>query len=621
MTQRRLSILTKLVGFTLVLVSFMVVMGISGYNSIEQLQVALGTIRVKADLAEDAERLQALVHQEATALRGYLLWQDPQSISEFQAAAREATDLVSSMLKTGGTEGRLAEVQSVQKLHDGYVAVSTKAFDLARGGKASEAAQMLATEGRPILEQMLVKSASVTDAYQENAHSAFAAADDSGEQAQWRLLIVPVVAIAAALIISVIFARNLSRPIRRLADAAGLVAAGDLTVEAIHIHSRDEVADVARAFNHMVLSLRTLIQRMVLTSQALGQATDGLSRSTEQVSEAARGVSLSIGQVAGGASTQATYAQEAVGAAAELRQSIDQIAGGAREQAAGTQDTAKLVDQMMTAMEQSAETARSVAASSEQAMNAAQEGQQVVRAATAGMAEIREAVQASAGRMQGLGEFSAQIGDITRTITEIADQTNLLALNAAIEAARAGEHGRGFAVVADEVRKLAERSSHSAHDIGQLIRRIQSGTAEVIGSMGQVTARVEAGTRLTGQTEQRLGETLAVVARTGRDIAAISAMTERVSTVATQVASAVNTVAAVTEENSAAADEMTAGSLQIIQAIQSIAAVSEENASAAEEVSAAMEQLSANSERIAKAAADLGVIARDLAGDTARFKV
>ena len=150
---------------------------------------------------------------------------------------------------------------------------------------------------------------------------------------------------------------------------------------------------------------------------------------------------------------------------------------------------------MAAGIEQVAANANQMAAASQQTRTAAEHGGQAVRETTVAMVEIQTVVGDAANKVRELGTLGQKIGAVVETIDDIAEQTNLLALNAAIEAARAGEHGKGFAVVADEVRKLAERSGRETKQIGELINQVQTGTTEAVAAMDSGAAKVELGSK------------------------------------------------------------------------------------------------------------------------------
>ena len=186
----------------------------------------------------------------------------------------------------------------------------------------------------------------------------------------------------------------------------------------------------------------------------------------------------------------------------------------------------------------------------------AQEGSETVGQTVAGIAEIRDAVLSTARKIEDLGKSSQKIGEIVQVISGIADQTNLLALNAAIEAARAGEHGKGFAVVADEVRKLAERSATSAEEIAELIQSMQAGVDEAIAAMNLGTERVEHGTELARHAGEALERILHAVRGLHAQIESIAADAEQMRLGIQRVAESMDHVASITEHNTAATEEM-----------------------------------------------------------------
>jgi methyl-accepting chemotaxis protein len=262
-----------------------------------------------------------------------------------------------------------------------------------------------------------------------------------------------------------------------------------------------------------------------------------------------------------------------------------------------------------------------MAAASQQTRASAEHGATAVRETMAGMAEIRTVVATAADRVGALGSLGEKIGAVVETIADIAEQTNLLALNAAIEAARAGEHGRGFAVVADEVRKLAERSSRETKQIADLIHQVQSGTREAVGAMQSGADKVEQGAAKADQAGRALEEILRAVEATAHQVTEIAQASQEMAAGARSVTDAMSSISAVVEENTAATQEMAAHSSQVSNAIHGIAAVAREQSAATEEVSASAEQMSAQVEEMSAQAQELAATADQLRELVARFKL
>jgi methyl-accepting chemotaxis protein len=267
---------------------------------------------------------------------------------------------------------------------------------------------------------------------------------------------------------------------------------------------------------------------------------------------------------------------------------------------------------MVTGVERVANNAQAVAVASGQTKASAEEGARAVRETVEGMAEIRSVVSSASEKVEELGKLGEKIGAVVETIDDIAEQTNLLALNAAIEAARAGEHGRGFAVVADEVRKLAERSQRETKAIAALIRDVQSGTREAVLAMEQGATKVNEGSEQADNAGRALTSILDAVNATTQQVEEIAAAAQEMAIRARDVSGTMGSISAVVEQATAASEEMAAQADAVGRSIESIAAVAEENSAAAEEVSASTEEVSAQVEEMAAQAEHLAEMAEQL---------
>jgi methyl-accepting chemotaxis protein len=412
-----------------------------------------------------------------------------------------------------------------------------------------------------------------------------------------------------------------------LEDGLGAMASNDLTVhvepgtQPIVGYGVDEIGQMAAATNTMLARISGTIdsyeKARAALSAALGEvhgAALSLSRTSSTVNAAAmqsgRGagqIAQTIGQVAAGASDQASAATNTADAVQNLRQVIEQVRGGAAETARSVESQAEAVDKMTRSIRSASYASSDVQSLGVAAGEAAVKGAETVRQTVDGMARIKSAVEGAAVKVTELGAKGEQIGAIVETIDDIAEQTNLLALNAAIEAARAGEQGKGFAVVADEVRKLAERSSRATKEIATLIAEVQAGTNQAVKAM-QVGAReVEAGAELAARSGAALDAISSAFESSSAAVARITKSMTSMQESSAGLVTASDAIAAIAQETNAAAESMSGNAEQVAHAVESIAAISEENSASAEEVVAA--------------AATLGEMASSMEGLVGRFKI
>ncbi|WP_339175080.1 methyl-accepting chemotaxis protein [Solibacillus sp. FSL R5-0691] len=364
------------------------------------------------------------------------------------------------------------------------------------------------------------------------------------------------ISVLIGILVMVYIRKTIISPLNGIVNEANVIAAGDLSQQDILVKSKDEIGQLGNAFNSMKNNLSNLIKNIQVNSEQVNAAAQELSASTEEISATTEDVTVRVNDTAERAQISAHASNESARAMEETAAGVQRIA----------ESTQKLLGNSVDATQ------------------TAKDGGQIIYDAQQQMSIISSSTNSVNALVQKLAQQTEEINNISQLITSITDQTNLLALNAAIEAARAGEHGKGFAVVADEVRKLAEQSKSSAHSIVNLTLEIKADTENVERAVSDSLVSVEDGVKIISHAGESFTTIVDAVTQMSMQIQEISATSEELSASAEQVTASVNEIAHSSNESS--------GNLEMI------AAAVEEQTATMQQVNAVAVSLSDNAQTL-----------------------
>ena len=503
------------VGFGVIIVSI-IILGVITLFQLNQIRVNINDIDERIDKLNNAYIAKDSIKNILATIPDFILSEHAQErenmkklIDENSAKYKEKLEAIRKITHTEEGKKLLDNIENTIKEAVPY---NNKVLELASLGKKDEAKKIYDEQVKP-------RTVKIFQAFDEEV-----AFHEKGLNKRMKevislimrqiviFIIITAIVVALGIFFSTFISRSVRKPVAELKGVLEKVAQGDLSVD-IKVESKDEIGMISQSLKDALSSIKSLIAKSKTISSSLASSSEELSATTEEISRNLK--------------SQTERASQIASAAEEMSQTVVDIAKNASNIAEVSVTTAGVAKE---GKDMTIKTANEI---------------KVIEGAISKLSEV----------INILGDRSRQIGEIVTVIKDIADQTNLLALNAAIEAARAGEQGRGFAVVADEVRKLAERTAKATDEIAEMIRGIQSEVDVAEGSMEDATKKVASGVELSQKAANILGQILGKAQELQSMIQQIASATEEMSSVTDHITQDIGSIAEGSKEISLAVDQ------------------------------------------------------------------
>ncbi len=560
---KNLSIGNKLGILSLVLIASLLIVGGVGYykigglsddlNELSEVQMKALANQGKANKMHDG--LRAVAFRAIIASQTQNTAEAKSSREEFNEFTDSLSEAMNNLRSLKLRENISVKLKALIPDVTSYISSTREIVEAATAPNVkTEDVQKLQTKFQQDFERLQKSLGEFGDLLERSAADSMTEKNTNAASAKTLSLIIALVGVTIGLIASLIVTRMITSGVRDLSDAAEKIARGDSQARA-KADSYDEIGVLGKTFNAMVEARNSAQEKIEKENRQLqdgiqhllmvmSDASDGNMTVRARVSEGSLGnvadaMNLMLENVGDLIKSAKKVSGKVASAAAEINQSASDLADGSvkqTDQLQGASAGAKELSTEAAAVTEACKQATKAAAQSEEA---ADRGARIVREVIAGMERIRESVQVNGKKIKRLGERSMEIGGILKTINEISAQTDMLALNASIEAGRAGEAGRGFSAVAEQVRALAERAKLATQQVEKLVGDIQQETAEAVAQTETQTQQVESGAQKVAQAGEALNDIVAVSSQSRAAVTKIASTAEQQATKTGQMLTAV----------------------------------------------------------------------------------
>lgn len=547
-------------GVVILLVIILSVNSILGIN---------GLVDYSENMSEDQlpvlvtdSRLTFNIAEGVALSRGYMLTKDKSYIEEFNALTEVSIELQNDLVEKVGSPEVLA---LVDKSNEWHRVLTEQLFPAIEAGDQEKALKIDSEIAEPLANELMSEFNQMTSNRQDIMLAEGAEHAAEGRTTALINAILAVFVVLIGFVISFFISRSISRPVIEVSERVERMSNGYLNDKPLETNGKDEVGQQVHAINRMRERIQGTLLGTLDISRKLNSSSASLLTATETVSDSSN----------------------------QIAATMEQLAAGSEAQANTASNMAEMVGEFFEDVQQANQAGTEVAAAAGQILQRTGDGNKMMTNSVEQMNEIYRVVNESVEQIQQLDDQTKEISELVIVISEIAEQTNLLALNAAIEAARAGEQGKGFAVVADEVRKLAEQVASSVNEITTIVDRVQEGSSTAVKSLEDGYGTVREGQDSIVETQ----------------------------TVFEDITGLVTDMTELTTEMSATLDDIEEIGEQLTTGVSEVASIAEEAAAGVEETTASVEQTTFQIETINQGAEELSQLAIDLRDSVNQFAV